>query len=165
MERKGPPIPLDEFRRRFGNKANLEGRLTPIQLISAVQRDAGQQLQRARDQFDQLSEDAYATRNEARERIAFLGSFTRQIAKATPGSVVDLTKTVVDYGYDPEEAAEARYAGLDYQTEADRAESEYALQLYTVRKFLPRLEKAGVSVKVGFKRVSPEPIGDEEVID
>ena len=85
--------------------------------------------------------------------------------KATPGSVVDLTKTVIDYGYDPEEAAEARYARLDYQTEADRAESEYALQLYTVRRFLPRLEKAGVSVKVGFKRVSPEPTGEEEGID
>src|SRR3954468_13682154 len=165
MERKGPPILLDEFRRRFGNKANLEGRLTPKQQISAVQRDAGQLLQRARDQFDRLSEDAYASRNEAGELITFLGTFTRKIAKATPGSVVDLTKTVIDYGYDPEEAAAAQDAGIDYQTASDRAEGEYALQLYTVRKFLPRLEKAGVSVKVGLKRVSPEPVRDEEGID
>src|SRR3954451_7341467 len=139
MERKGPPISLDEFRRRFGNRPNLEGRLTPIQQISAVQRGAAQMLQQARDRLDQTSDDAYASRNEAGKRIAFLGVFTSKIEKITPGSIVDLTKTVVDYGYDPEEAAGARYAGLDYQTEADRAESEYALQLYTLRKFLPRL--------------------------
>src|SRR5215213_6861559 len=156
MERKGPSIPLDEFRRRFGNKANLEGRLTPIQQISAVQRDAGQLLQRARDQFDQLSEDSYASRNEARERIAFLGSFTRKIARATPGSVVDLTKTVVDYGYDPEDAAAAQDAGIDYQSAADRAAAEYREHLSVVGRFLPQLENAGVSVKVGFERVSPE---------
>src|SRR5215213_706225 len=101
MERKGPTIPLDEFRRRFGNRANLEGRLTPLQQISAVRRDADQLLQRARDQLDRLSEDSYASRNEAGELIAFLGAFTRKIVKATPGSVVDLTKTVADYGYDP----------------------------------------------------------------
>jgi hypothetical protein len=156
MERKGPPISLDEFRRRFGNRTNLEGRLTPIQQISAVQRDAHQLMTATLDRLNQTSEDAYATRNEATKFISFLGGFSRKIATARPGSMVDLTKTVVDDGYDAEEDAAARDEGIDYRTEADRAEAEYATHLYSVRTLLPRLRKAGVQVKVGFKRVFPQ---------
>src|SRR4051812_20136437 len=161
MERKGPPIPLDEFRRRFGNRTNLEGRLTPLQQISAVQQDAWQVLLKAREQFSQLDEDSYASRNEALGRIAFLGTFTQKITEIKPGNIVDLTKTVVDYGYDNEEAAEAQHAGLDYLTAADRAEAEYASHLYAVGKFLPRLEKAGVQLKVGFRRIAPKLTEDD----
>src|SRR3954462_12176477 len=126
MERKGPPISLDEFRRRFGNQTNPEGRLSSLQQISAVQRDAHQLMTATLDRLNQTSEDSYATRNEATKFINFLGGFSRKIATARPGSMVDLTETVVDDGYDAEEYdaeedAAARDGGVDYRTEADRA--------------------------------------------
>ena len=92
MERKGPPIPLDEFRRRFGNQTNPEGRWTRIQQISAVQLDTQQLVHTTQKQWGQISEDAYATRNEVWKHVTFLGEFSRKIAKAKPGDVVDLTK-------------------------------------------------------------------------
>src|SRR3954451_69423 len=156
MERKGPPISLDEFRRRFGNQTNPEGRVSALQQISAVQREAQQLMTATLDRLNQTSEDAYATRNEATKFINFLAGFSRKIATARPGSMVDLTKTVVDDGYDAEEDAAARDEGVDYRTEADRAEAEYDTHLYSVRTLLPRLRKAGVQVKVGFKRVFPQ---------
>src|SRR4051794_14077104 len=112
MERRGPPISLDEFRRRFDDRIYPENRLTPIQQIAAVQRDAQQLLLQEQKRFAGIDEDAYVTRDEAWKLITFLGTFNRKIARATPGSMVDLRKKVVDHGYDPEEAAEVQGAGL-----------------------------------------------------
>src|SRR3954447_22154113 len=118
MERKGPHhIPLDVLRRRLGNKLSPEEREARLQQISAVRTDVHGVLQQARERSDQLDEDSHASRIEERNKLSFLEGFNQKIARVKSGSIVDITKTVIDEGYDQEEAAEFQAAGLDYQTE------------------------------------------------
>jgi hypothetical protein len=145
MERDRPLVSLKEHRNRIGN-----------QHITRVRQDARLQLLRTREQYAQLDEDAYASRLEVRDQIAFLTNFNQKLAKLIPGSVLDLRQTMVDHGYDPEEAAADQMSGIEYVPEADRRQADYDRNLHGVSKFISRLESAGVRVKVGVRRISPE---------
>jgi hypothetical protein len=148
MERDTPDRPvvsLKEYRNRIGN-----------QHITQVRQDAKLQLLRAREQYEKLDEDSYASRLEVRDQIAFLTNFNQKLAKLNPGSVLDLRRTIIDYGYDHEEAAADQMSGIEYVPEADRRQADYDRNLHGVSKFISRLESAGVRVKVGVRRIFPE---------
>src|SRR3954469_5430895 len=145
MERDRRVVSLEEHRKRVRD-----------QHITQVRQDAKLQLLRAREQYVQLDEDAYASRLEVRDQIAFLTNFNQKLAKLNPGSVLDLRRTIVDYGYDHEEAAADQMSGIEYVPEADRRQADYDRNLHGVSKFISRLESAGVRVKVGVRRISPE---------
>src|SRR5947199_7726301 len=83
-------------------------------------------------QYEGIDDDSSASRIEARDKINFLTRFNRKIARAEPGRTVDLRRTIVDYGYDPEEAAADQSCGLAYVSEADRKETDYHSNVGTV---------------------------------
>jgi hypothetical protein len=58
------------------------------------------------------------------------GSTGRSKAAAT--RVVDLRRTITDYGYDPEAAAADHSCGLEYVSEADRTETDYHINVGSV---------------------------------
>ena len=60
------------------------------------------------------SEDSYATRNELRDEIVQFKQFIHGLETAIPGKGLDFTRQIVDYGYDPEQAASDRMCGLEY---------------------------------------------------
>src|SRR3954463_14850367 len=155
MERDTPDRPvvsLKEYRNRIGN-----------QHITQVRQDAKLQLLRAREQYEKLDEDSYASRIEARDQIAFLTTFNRKLAGLSPGSVLDLRRTIVDYGYDYEEAAADQMSGIEYVPEADRRQADHDRNLHGVSKFITRLERAGVRFKVGVRRISPEDREEDDI--
>src|SRR3982751_3547886 len=145
MERDRPVVSLEEYRNRIGS-----------QHITQVRQDAKLRLLRAREQYAQLNEESYASRLEVRDQIAFLTNFNQKLAKLNPGSVLDLRRTIIDHGYDHEEAAADQMSGTEYVPEADRKQADYDRNLHGVSKLITRLERAGVRVKVGVRRISPE---------
>jgi hypothetical protein len=155
MERRGNVIPPIDGKQQ---RNSLESRPS-VQRIAAVREDARVLLESAKKDFDRIDADSYASRIEGRERIAFLARFNRKISKAEPGRVVNLRRTIVDYGDDPEAAAADQSCGLDYVSEADRKETDYHLNISAVSGLIQRLERAGVQVAVGVERVFPD---DEE---
>src|SRR2546423_12081880 len=105
MERIGNVISFAEFKRN-----DLEAK-PKVQQISTVRADAQELLADARKQYEGIDDDSYASRIEARDTINFLTRFNRKIARAEPGRTVDLRRTIVDYGYDPEAAAADQSCG------------------------------------------------------
>src|SRR5438270_5444330 len=150
MERRGNVISFAEFKRN-----NVETK-PKVQQISAVRADAQKLLAAARKQYDGISDDSPASRIEARDKINFLTRFNRKIARAEPGRRVDLRRTIVDYGYDPEAAAADQSCGLAYVSEADRKETDYHSNVGTVSGLIQRLERSGVQVLTGVRRVLPD---------
>jgi hypothetical protein len=54
---------------------------------------------------------------------------------------------------DPEAAAADQSCGLEYTSDADRKMTDYDLNIGAVSGLIQRLEKAGVQVAVGVRRV------------
>jgi hypothetical protein len=131
-------------------------------VIAGVQQEAGNLLGAARKRLEELSEDAYASRNEIYEDISFLTWFAGKVARARPGASVNLGRTVTDYGYDPEDEASQRSSGLPYTPEADQEEADYHRRIGALSPLLRRLDGAGVRVKTGIKRVFPKDEFEEE---
>src|SRR4051812_630138 len=125
MGREDKVISLADYRMRKAQQSPSAEGPSGMQLITEVRREARKRLTAATERLSKIDEDAYASRNEARARLTFLVNFNRAIANVAPGASVDLTKTVIDRGYDYEEAAEAHESGLVYIPAADRAEAEY----------------------------------------
>src|SRR5205823_5739041 len=111
MERIGNVISLAEFK-----SSNLETK-PKVQQISEVRSDAQELLAAARKQYEGIDDDSYASRIEARDTINFLTRFNQKVSIAEPGRTVDLRRTIVDYGYDPEAAAADQSCGLVYVSE------------------------------------------------
>ena len=156
MERDRPVVSLEEYRKRLNQQGRPAENTTGVRHIAQVQQDAKLQLLRAREQYEKLDEDSYASRLEVRDQVAFLTNFNQKLAKLSSGSVLDLRQTIVDHGYDPEEAAADQMSGLEHVPEADRKQADYDRNLHGVSKFISRLESAGVRVKVGVRRIFPE---------
>jgi hypothetical protein len=151
MERKGTVIPFEQFKLHQIHKESDR-----VQGVAAVRTDAMKLLNQARDAFDKIDEDSYASRMEGRERVHFLTWFNGKVAKAAATRVVDLRRTITDYGYDPEEAAADQSCGLPYVSEADRTETDYHSNVGSVSGLIERLEKSGVQVLTGVRRVAPD---------
>ena len=58
--------------------------------IAKVHHTVEEKLAAERKRYADLSDDAYASRAEARETIAFLSRFSRKVAKSRPGAPLDL---------------------------------------------------------------------------
>src|SRR5436853_7675632 len=100
MEREGTVVPFEQFKLHQFNRETDR-----LQGIAAVRTDAMKLLNQARAELDKIGEDSYASRIEGRERVNFLTWFSSKVAKADAARVVDLRRTITDYGYDPEAAA------------------------------------------------------------
>lgn len=108
-----------------------------------------------------ISEDSYATRNEAHEERQFLAELRWELEALEPGGHLDLSRTETDYGYDPEEAASARDCGLEYVSATRRARSEHESHLHSVSALLEQLMAHGVTIDTSFNTV--EPPSQEEI--
>ena len=152
MERFHGVISLGAYRQ----ERVLREQAQKVAEIAKVRRTVEEKLAAERKRYADLSDDAYASRAEARETIAFLSRFSRQIAKARPGAPLDLTRTIVDYGFDAEAEAADLHSGIPHVSDADREEAAYHRHLSGVSHLFPSLERAGVSVLTGVKRVFPD---------
>jgi hypothetical protein len=124
--------------------------------IVKVRRTVEEKLAAERKRYADLSDEAYASRAEARAAIAFLSRLSRKVAKARPGAPLDLTRTIVDHGFDAEAEAADLHSGIPHVSDADREEAAYHLHLSGVSHLFPSLERAGVSVLTGVKRLFPD---------
>jgi hypothetical protein len=157
MEREGTLIPFEQFKLHQSTRE-----ADRLQGIAAVRADALKLLSQARADFDKIGEDSYASRIEGRERVNFLTWFNSKVAKADAKRVVDLRRTITDYGYDPEAAATDQSCGLEYVSEADRKETDYHINIGSVSGLIQRLEQAGVKVATGVRRVRPDYEDEDE---
>jgi hypothetical protein len=151
MERKGTVVPFEQF--KLHQSTRETDRLAGI---AAVRADAVKLLNQERAAYDKISEDSYASRIEGRERVNFLTWFTSKVAKADASRVVNLRRTIIDYGYDPEAAASDQSCGLEYVSEAERKETDYQINIGSVSGLIQRLERSGVQVLTGVRRVFPD---------
>jgi hypothetical protein len=118
MERFRGVISLGAYRQeRF-----LREQAQKVAEIAKVRRTVEEKLAAERKRYADLSDDAYASRAEARETIAFLSRLSRKVAKARPGAPLDLTHTIVDYGFDAEAEAADLHSGIPNVSDADREE-------------------------------------------
>jgi hypothetical protein len=152
MERFRGVISLGAYRQ----KRVLREQAQKVAEIAKVRRTIGEKLAAERKRYVDLSDEAYASRAEARETIAFLSRFSRKIAKSRPGAPIDLTHTIVDHGFDAEAEAADLHSGIPHVSDADRGEAAYHRHLSGVSHLFPSLERAGVSVLTGVRRVFPD---------
>jgi len=152
--RKRKVISLTAFREQQEARKRAE--------IAVVQQKARGLVEIAQKRMEGLSDDAFASRTEAREDIQFLTWFAGKIARARPQAPVDFRRTVTDYGCDPEDEASQRSSGLPYVPEADQEEADYHRRIGALSPLLRRLEGAGVRVKTGIKRVFSKDEFEEE---
>ena len=110
--------------------------------IAKVRRTVEEKLATERKRYADLSDDAYASRAEARETIAFLSRFSRRVAKSRPGAPLDLTRTIVDHGFDAETEAADLHSCIPHVSDAGREEAAYHRHLSGVSHLFPSLGKA-----------------------
>lgn len=106
-----------------------------------------------RDSPSYISEDSYATRNEAYADRQFFSDFKAQLEGLEPGGTLDLSRTETDYGYDPEEAASDRMSGLEYEPATERSRSEHEGHIASVAPLLEQLRVAGITIDTSFNTV------------
>jgi hypothetical protein len=152
MERFRGVISLGAYRQ----ERLLREQAQKVAEIAKVHRTVEEKLAAERKRYADLSDEAYTSRAEARESIAFLSRLSRKVAKSRPGAPLDLTHTIVDYGFDAEAEAADLHSGIPYVSDADREEAAYHLHLSGVSHLFSSLERAGVSVLTGVKRVFPD---------
>jgi len=124
--------------------------------IAKVHHTVEEKLAAERKRYADLSDESYASCAEAQESIAFLSRLSRKVAKARPGAPLDLTRTIVDHGFDAEAEAADLHSGVPHVSDADREEAAYHRHLSGVSHLFPSLERAGVSVLTGVKRLFPD---------
>lgn len=129
--------------------------------ISAAQVDAERLIGRLKTRLSDTSEDSPATRNEIYAEMRFLDDFMDALSMAADnGGPVDITKCVVDYGYDYEAASMDEMCGIEYVPEAERLQADYESDLRSVSPILETLRQAGVTVVTGFSTVAPSAMRD-----
>lgn len=112
-----------------------------------------------------ISEDSYVTRNEARAERQFLVGMKAQLDGLEPGGTLDLSRTEIDYGYDPEEAFSDRMSGLEYVPATERSRSEHEGHLESVAPLLDQLRERGVTVETAFSAIEPPSEAERAVWD
>lgn len=110
------------------------------------------------------SEESYATRNELRDEIVQFKQFIHGLETAIPGKGLDFTRQIVDYGYDPEQAASDRMCGLEYVSDFERAKTVYESSIEQIQPVIESLERAGIRVETGVISMAP-PERDETMYD
>ncbi|MBP2238734.1 hypothetical protein J2Z31_005275 [Sinorhizobium kostiense] len=132
-------------------------------VIKAVQTVISERIDRLSERLsDQdsphyISEDSYATRNEAYAERQFLADMNAQLDKLGPGDVLDLSRTETDYGYDPEEAASDQMSGIEYEPSIERDKREHESHLDSVAAQVGQLRKSGITVDTKFNILEPTP--------
>lgn len=106
-----------------------------------------------RQRYDNIDEDSYASRTEARNDLAFVTQFEQIIAKVKPGDEIDLRRVGINYGHDPEEAYSDRNVGLEYVPAIERERSQYGSDIQRIQPFIDRLEDAEVKVCTDFREI------------
>jgi exonuclease VII small subunit len=149
--------------RKFGEisvPAGDEVKKAPDAELAAAESALDNLIQCRREQLDNTSEDSYATRNELRDEIAQLGQFLQKVKSAELGEVLDFTRKIADYGYDPEAAASDAACGLEYVSNFQRAKEVYESCLDEISPIIENLERAGIRVETGVTSIAPPDYGE-----
>ena len=109
-----------------------------------------------RDSEHFISEDSYATRVEANDERRFLERLRDQLETVEPGGHIDLSRTVKDYGYDPEEAQMARWNGIDYVPWATQESLDHRHYVEQISGVLEQLKTHDITVDTSFTRIPSE---------
>lgn len=150
---------FDAAPRRFvQSQMNASQETDPAALLSRV-RDSVAELRAGLERrYDNVDEDSYASRMDARADLRFAYQFELAIAKVKPGDEVDLRRVGINYGYDAEEAYSDRSVGLEYVPAIERERSQFRSDMNLVQPFIDDLEKAGVIVRRQFRELWHEDI-------
>lgn len=153
-----------ELREISAVPAGDEVKKTLVAELVSAERAFDHHIQRLHERLVDTSEDSYATRNELRAEIAQFGRFLHSVKSAEPGEIVDLTRKIVDYGYDPEAAACDHMCGLEYVSDFERAKTVYESCIWEISPIIETLEAAGMRVETGVISMAP-PERDETMYD
>ncbi|CAH0343668.1 hypothetical protein [Rhizobium sp. CECT 9324] len=109
-----------------------------------------------RDSEHFISEDSYATRVEANDERRFLERLRDQLETVEPGGHIDLSRTVKDFGYDPEEAQMARWNGIEYVPWATQESLDHRYKVEQISSVLEQLKTHDITVDTSFTRIPSE---------
>ena len=125
-------------------------------IYEGVTNELKKRIEGLEERLRDTSEDSYATRNELRDKIGQMNQFMHWVEGPKENvDVVDLTREIVDYGYDPEAAACDRMCGLEHLSDFDRAKGVYESAIFEIQPLIDQLQGAGVSVRTGVVSVAP----------
>ncbi|MBZ4138463.1 hypothetical protein JYG56_23710, partial [Escherichia fergusonii] len=79
-----------------------------------------------------------------------------QLETVEPGGHIDLSRTVKDYGYDPEEAQMARWNGIDYVPWATQESLDHRHYVDQISGVLEQLKTHDITVDTSFTRIPSE---------
>jgi len=124
-----------------------------VAVLNEIRGEVAAARESLRQRYDNIDEDSYASRSQARDDPGFVGRFEEIIAKVKPSDTVDLRRVGINYGYDPEEAYSDRSVGLEYVPAIKRERSQYERDIRRVQPFIDRMEDAGVKVRTDFRQI------------
>jgi hypothetical protein len=125
-------------------------------VLGAVVHELRGRVDRLDEWLRDTSEDSYATQNELRDEIAQMKQFIHRVEAAIPGGEsVNLSRQIVDYGYDAEAAACDRRCGLEYVSDFECAKGVYEDCIWRIKPLIENLERVGIRVETGVIAIDP----------
>ena len=98
-----------------------------------------------RSELGGTAEDSYTTRNELRDSITDLSRAANAISKPRDGTI-NLSRRVVDYGYDPEVELANRSSWIEPVDDATKARQRHELVIGRLEPIIAKLSEAGFRV-------------------